>query len=71
MITINPSAGKEETQLQEDKIQKMQNSISMFFNHLMIKHDQFNAEKAFDELQDYVKLYDRILYSPISKALHG
>ena len=71
MITINPSAGKEETQLQEDKIQKMQNSISMFFNHLMIKHDQFNAEKAFDELQDYVKLYDRILYSPISNIIYS
>lgn len=73
MITINPSKGdeNEKTLIQEDKTQKMQNAINEFFQHLMITHDQFDEEKAFDELQDYIKLYNRILYSPISNIIYS
>lgn len=73
MPTIDLTKGKNESEsyVQEEQTQKMQTAINIFFNHLVVKSDQFNKEKAFDELQKYIMLYDRILYSPISNIIYS
>ena len=73
MPAIDLEKGKNESEdcRQEENTQAMQGTINDFFNHLVVKHDEFSKEKAFDELQRYIMQYDRILYSPISNIIYS
>lgn len=76
MPIINPYKGKPESDThsksnKEEKTQKMQTAITDFFSYLLVAHDKFENEKAFDKLQQYIEKYDRILYSPISNIIYS
>ena len=55
---------------QSDRIQEMEKEISSFFGKLEQPNEQFDAEKAFDALHDYISRYERILYSTISNMIY-
>ena len=73
MPTIDLEKGKSKSEdfRQEENTQAMQTAIDDFFKHLMVKHNEFSQENAFDELQRYIVQYDRILYSPISNIIYS
>lgn len=76
MPIINPYKGKAESgthfeTAKEEKTQEMQTAITAFFSYLLISHDRFESEKAFDALLQYIEKYDRILYSPISNKIYS
>lgn len=73
MPAIDLEKGRDESEecRQEENTQAMQGAINDFFNHLVVKHDVFSNERAFDELQRYIIQYDRILYSPISNIIYS
>ena len=61
-----------ETELVHDEhMQKMQIEIEKVFQNMMVKQDQFEKEKTFDDLHRYILVYDRILYSPISNLIYS
>lgn len=55
---------------QSNRIQEMEKEISSFFGKLEQPNEQFDAEKAFDALHDYISRYERILYSTISNMIY-
>lgn len=73
MPTIDFEKGKDESEdgRLEENTQAMQAAINDFFNHLVVKHDEFSKKRAFEELQNYIIQYDRILYSPISNIIYS
>ena len=73
-ITFNKSGSSQDTKLPDcsnNKLQEMENALRNFFQILAQTSDRFNAEYAFDGLFNYIKEYDRILYSTISNIIYA
>ena len=62
---------KEKEFVHDEQMQKMQIEIEKVFQSMMVKQDQFEKEKTFDDLYSYILAYDRILYSPISNLIYS
>lgn len=73
VIDIDRSKGNdiEKNLAQEEKTQKMQIAIEKVFQNMMVKQNQFDKDKTFDDLHHYIQQYDRILYSPISNYIYS
>lgn len=52
-----------------DRLQDMQMALIRLFDYLQVRHDRFDAGKAFTELHGYISTYDRIMYSQISNII--
>jgi len=53
----------------KDIFAEMQESIKKLCKGLLINSQKFDAEKWLSELKDYIKSYDRLLYSTISNII--
>lgn len=71
MPNINPTKNKDSliSKPESGETQKMQAAIEAFFMKLTVANNIFNVEETFEALEDYIKEYNRILYSPISNNI--
>lgn len=67
MISIRPQNIKVTTVVTE----KMATEITTFCNLLFMNSNDFNVEETFAALLEYIKKYDRILYSEISLKIYN
>lgn len=67
---VENSQGTNITGCSNNKLQEMEYALRKFFQRLAQTNEQFDAEHAFDELFNYITLYDRILYSTISNIIY-
>lgn len=67
MISIRPQNIKATTVVTE----KMATEITTFCNLLFMNSNDFNVEETFAALLEYIKKYDRILYSEISLKIYN
>lgn len=54
-----------------DVSQTMQKSFNDFLEKIKVKQNDFDEEKAFKELINYVKIYEKVLYSSISNLIYS
>ena len=55
----------------DQKKEKAIEEISSICAFLLSKNNEFNTEKCFECILDYIKKYDRILYAPISGTIYS
>lgn len=55
----------------KDITQEMTEKVNSFCQSLFIDSNEFKKEKAFNDILDYIKRYDRLLYAPISNTIYA
>lgn len=55
----------------KDLTQEMTESVNAFCQSLFVDSNIFEKEKAFNDILDYIRQYDRLLYAPISNTIYA
>lgn len=68
-ISVNKQEGKEEQKTVKRKLEEMSDGMEDIFRELSKSPQQYDEEKVFNQIRNYVAVYDKFLYSDISNYI--
>lgn len=71
-ININKTTGNVQIKIEDKDItQEMMERVNGFCSALLTDSDKFNKVSVFNDILNYISIYDRILYAPISNTIYA
>lgn len=71
-ININKTTGNVQIKIEDKDItQEMMERVNGFCTALLTDSDKFNKVSVFNDILNYITIYDRILYAPISNTIYA
>lgn len=70
-IKINKITGNVKVQPDEDITQKMTERINEICKYLLSDSSEFKKKSVFNDVYEYISIYDRILYASISNTIYA